>query len=483
MIDFGPVFFIIGMLLTFLAVAMCVPAAVDLATGHPDWQVFLGAAGITLFIGISLMLSTRTVRGAKLGLRQAFVLTTMSWVAIATFGALPFAFSELEMSVADAFFESMSGVTTTGSTVIDNLDGAPPGILLWRALLQWLGGVGIIVMALAVLPMLSVGGMQLFATEAFDTPDKVLPRAAQLASGIGGMYLLLTFACAVALWLAGMEGFDAVAHAMTTIATGGYSTKDASVGYFNTPAIDWIITAGMIVGSLPFVHYLRIARGDSRGLMRDSQVRWFLSIVGICVALVALWILTQIGLGTHDALRYAAFNVVSVITGTGYATTDFGAWGGFVATMMLILMFIGGCAGSTTCGIKIFRFQVLYATAKVQLARLLRPHGVFIPYYNRKPIPEAVSEAVMGFFFLYILCFGLIAMALAAMGLDIVTALSGAATSISNVGPGLGQIIGPAGNFDPLPDAAKWLLCFAMLLGRLELFTVLVLITPTFWRK
>lgn len=483
MIDFGPVFFIVGMLLTFLAVAMCVPAAVDLATEHPDWQVFLGAAGITLFIGVSLMLSTRTVRGAKLGLRQAFVLTTMSWVSIAAFGALPFAFSELEMSVADAFFESMSGVTTTGSTVIDNLDNAPPGILLWRALLQWLGGVGIIVMALAVLPMLSVGGMQLFATEAFDTPDKVLPRAAQLASGIGSMYLFLTFVCAVALWLAGMDGFDAVAHAMTTIATGGYSTKDASVGYFNTPAIDWIITVGMIVGSLPFVHYLRIARGDSRSLMRDSQVRWFLSIVVICVALVTVWILTQIGLGTHDALRYAAFNVISVITGTGYATTDFGAWGGFVATMMLILMFVGGCAGSTTCGIKIFRFQVLYATAKVQLARLLRPHGVFIPYYNRKPIPEAVSEAVMGFFFLYILCFGLVAMALAAMGLDTVTALSGSATAISNVGPGLGAIIGPAGNFDPLPDAAKWLLCFAMLLGRLELFTVLVLITPAFWRK
>jgi trk system potassium uptake protein TrkH len=482
-IDFGPVFFIVGLLLTFLAVAMCVPAAVDLATEHPDWQVFLGAAGITLFIGVSMMLATRTVRGAKLGLRQAFVLTTLSWVAIAAFGALPFAFSELDMSTADAFFESMSGVTTTGATVIDNLDAAPPGILLWRALLQWLGGVGIIVMALAVLPMLSVGGMQLFVTEAFDTPDKVLPRAAQLAGGIGSLYLGLTFVCAVALWLAGMDGFDAVAHAMTTIATGGYSTKDASVGYFNTPAIDWIITVGMIVGSLPFVHYLRIARGDTRSILRDSQVRWFLSIVVICVALVAVWILTQIGLGTHDALRYAAFNVVSVITGTGYATTDFGAWGGFVTTMMLILMFVGGCAGSTTCGIKIFRFQVLYATAKVQLARLLRPHGVFIPYYNRKPIPEAVSEAVMGFFFLYILCFGLVAMALAAMGLDFITALSGSATAISNVGPGLGPIIGPAGNFDPLPDAAKWLLCFAMLLGRLELFTVLVLITPTFWRK
>jgi len=482
-IDFAPVFFIVGLLLTLLATAMCIPAAVDLATGHPDWQVFLGAAVITVFIGASLMLSTRTVKGTKLGLRQAFVLTTLSWLSIAAFGALPFAFSELEMTAADSFFESMSGITTTGSTVIDNLDGAPPGILLWRALLQWLGGIGIIVMALAVLPMLSVGGMQLFQTEAFDAPDKVLPRAAQLAGAIGGIYLTLTFAWAVALWLAGMEGFDALAHAMTTIATGGYSTKDASVGYFNAPSIDWIITAGMIVGSLPFVHYLRIVRGDGRGLLRDSQVRWFLAIVTSAVVLVTLWIWTQIGLGSADALRYAAFNVTSVMTGTGYATTDFGAWGGFVSTIMLILMFVGGCAGSTTCGIKIFRFQVLYATAKVQLARLLQPHGVFIPYYNRKPIPEQVSEAVMGFFFLYILCFGLLAMALAALGLDMVTALSGAATAISNVGPGLGPVIGPAGNFDPLPEAAKWLLSFGMLLGRLELFTVLVLLTPTFWRK
>jgi trk system potassium uptake protein TrkH len=482
-IDFGPVFFIVGLLLTLLASAMFVPALVDLATGHPDWQVFTGAAAITLFVGVSLMLSTGTVKGTKLGLRQAFVLTFLSWLAIAAFGALPFAFSELDMTLADSFFESMSGVTTTGSTVISNLDGAPPGILLWRALLQWLGGVGIIVMALAVLPMLSVGGMQLFQTEAFDAPDKVLPRAAQLAGGIGTVYVSLTFLWAVALWAAGMEVFDALTHSMTTIATGGYSTKDASVGYFNSAAVDWIIVAGMIVGSLPFVHYLRIVRGDAAGLRRDSQVRWFFGIILTAVGMVTIWIWIEVGLGLGDAFRYGAFNVISVMTGTGYATTDFGAWGGFVATLMLMLMFVGGCAGSTTCGIKIFRFQVLYATAKVQLARLLRPHGVFIPYYNRKPIPEAVSEAVMGFFFLYMVCFGLGAMALSAMGLDMITAISGAATAISNVGPGLGEVIGPAGNFDSLPEAAKWLLSFGMLLGRLELFTVLVLITPAFWRK
>lgn len=462
---------------------MCVPAAVDLATEHHDWQVFLGAAGLTLFVGVSLMITTRSATKSRFSLRQAFVLTTLSWLSIALFGSFPFAFSELDMSAADAFFESMSGITTTGSTVIVGLDTAPPGILLWRALLQWLGGIGIIVMALALLPMLSVGGMQLFQTESFDAPEKVLPRAAQLAGGIGTVYLGLTFFWALMLWSAGMDGFDAIAHSMTTIATGGYSTHDSSIAYFNSASIDWIVVGGMIIGSLPFLHYLRMVRGHTKGFWSDTQVHWFLAIVAVSVALVSLWVWLEIGLKPLDALRYASFNVISVITGTGYATTDFGAWGGLAATMLLMLMFVGGCAGSTTCGIKIFRFQVLHANAQVQLKRLMRPHGVFIPYYNGRPIPESVSDAVMGFFFLYILCFAALAVALALLGLDFITAMSGAATAISNVGPGLGPVIGPSGTFDPLPDSAKWLLSFGMLLGRLELFTVLVLITPYFWRR
>jgi len=479
----GPVLFIIGLLMSLLAVAMGLPAIADLATGNPDWHVFAGSAAVSLFVGVGLMLTTRTGMHTHLNLRQAFLLTTMSWLAVAVVGALPFAFSELGLSVSDAFFESMSGITTTGSTVIVGLDSAPPGILLWRALLQWLGGVGIIVMALAVLPMLSVGGMQLFQTEAFDTPDKVLPRAAQLAGGIFVIYVLLTGIWALGLWLAGLPGFDAIAHAMTTIATGGYSTKDGSVGHFANATAEWIIIAGMIVGSLPFVYYLRMVRGELTPVLRDSQVKWFLSIVIISVASVSLWVWMVIDFSTLDSLRYSAFNVISVMTGTGYATTDYGAWGGFPVMLLLCLMFVGGCAGSTTCGIKIFRFQVLYATAKAQVARLLVPHGVFIPYYNRKAIPENVSDAVMGFFFLYIVCFGLLAAVLAALGLDFVTAISGAATAISNVGPGLGDVIGPAGNFKTLPEAAKWLLSFGMLLGRLELFTVLVMFSPAFWTR
>lgn len=483
MVAIGPVLFIIGLLMSLLAVAMGLPAVADLATGNPDWQVFAGSAGVSLFVGVGLMLTTRTGMHTHLNLRQAFLLTTMSWVAVAAVGALPFAFSELDLSVSDAFFESMSGITTTGSTVIVGLDFAPPGILLWRALLQWLGGVGIIVMALAILPMLSVGGMQLFQTEAGDTPDKVLPRAAQLAGGIFAIYLLMTGFCALGLWSVGLPGFDAITHAMTTIATGGYSTKDASVGHFRNESAEWIIVAGMIIGSLPFVYYLRAVRGDLAPMWRDSQVRWFLVVVLLSVVSVTAWIWLHQGFEPLDAVRYGAFNVISILTGTGYATSNFAVWGGFPVMLMLCLMFVGGCAGSTTCGIKIFRFQVLYATAQAQLQRLLVPHGVFIPHFNKAAIPETVSEAVMGFFFLYIICFGVLAAALAALGLDFTTAISGAATAISNVGPGLGDVIGPTGNFNALPEAAKWLLSLGMLLGRLELFTVLVMFSPAFWTR
>jgi trk system potassium uptake protein TrkH len=311
----------------------------------------------------------------------------------------------------------------------------------------------------------------------------VLPRAAQLAGGIFVIYLLLTGICAFGLWLAGLPGFDAITHAMGTIATGGYSTKDASVGHFRNETAEWIIVAGMIIGSLPFVYYLRAVRGDLISMRRDSQVRWFLAIVLLAVSSVTIWIWLKGGFSFLDAIRYASFNVISVLTGTGYTTVDFGLWGGFPVMLLLCLMFVGGCAGSTTCGIKIFRFQVLYATTSAQVRRLLLPHGVFIPYYNKKAIPENVSDAVMGFFFLYIVCFGALAAALAALGLDFITAISGAATAISNVGPGLGDVIGPSGNFSSLPESAKWLLSFGMLLGRLELFTVLVMFSPTFWTR
>ena len=465
-----------------LAVAMCLPAIFDLIVGNPNWQVFLLAAALTLFIGIMLVLMTRdNVR--NISIRQAFVLTTVVWVVIPSFAALPLAFADLQLSYTDAFFEAMSGLTTTGSTVMLGLDSTPPGILLWRALLQWLGGIGIIAMAIVILPLLQVGGMQLFRMESSDTSDKVMPRTTQIVTYISVLYVALTALCAVLYWAGGMSGFDAVTHAMTTIATGGFSTHDASVGYFNSPAIDATATMFMLIGGMPFVLYLQALRGAPLRLIRDSQVRWFLATV--VIAVLSMWFYLEGDLEGQVFKNFlrVAFNVVSVITGTGYSTEDYSAWGPFAVSVLFFLMFVGGCAGSTTCGIKIFRFQVLYATAKNQMYRLLQPHGVFIPYYNRRPIPETVTESVMGFFFLYALAFAVIAMGLGLLGLDFLTAASGAATAISNVGPGLGPRIGPAGTFATLPDAAKWLLSFGMLLGRLELFTVLVLLLPSFWRK
>ena len=481
MIDFRPALFITGVLLTTLAAAMLVPALADAANGDPGWRVFLASAAVTAFVGISMVLSFRA-RRVELSIHGTFILTTLSWVTLAVFASLPFAFAGLGLSAADAFFESMSGLTTTGSTVLIGLDRMSAGVLLWRALLQWLGGIGIIAMAVAVLPMLGVGGMQLFRTESSDQTEKAMPRAAQLASFITVLYAALTGVLFAAYWAVGMTPFDAICHAMTTIATGGFSTGDGSIGQFNSAAIDMVAIAGMLIGGMPFVLYLRAVRGAPGALLRDSQVWWFLAICAAMTALFAAWLLLSRDAAPLTALRYAAFNVISVITGTGYATADYGRWGGLAVTLMFFLMFVGGCTGSTTGGIKVFRYQVLFAAARVQIGHLARPHGVFVARYNGKPIPEGVSSAVLGLFFVFFAVFAVTALALALLGLDFVTALSAAATAITNVGPALGPIVGPSGTFAPLSDSAKWVLSAAMLLGRLELFTVLVLFLPSFWR-
>jgi len=323
--------------------------------------------------------------------------------------------------------------------------------------------------------------MQLFRTEAFDTPEKVLPRAAQLAAGIGGIYLLFTVVATIALMIAGMGLFDAVAHAMTGIATGGYSTRDTSLATFG-PGVQWVMVVVMILGSLPFVYYIDAMRGRPRPLLRDSQVHWFLSILGGAILVVLVWLWLVDGTSLVTAATSATFNVTSVMTGSGFASADFGTWGGLPAVVLLMVMFIGGCAGSTTCGIKVFRFQVAYAVGRVQIQKLMQPNGVFIPYYNRRPISDEVAASVMAFFFLFVVSFAALAVLLGLFGLDFVTAISGAATAISNVGPGLGPVIGPSGSFATLPDSAKWALSAGMLLGRLEIFTVLILFAPSFWR-
>jgi len=460
---------------------MLFPALVDVAVDNPDWQVFAICSGLVMFVGGMLFLSSRG-EDEELSIQQAFILTVSTWVIIPIFGALPFVYSDLSLSYTDAFFEAMSGLSTTGSTVITGLDGAPPGILLWRALLQWFGGVGIIIMAVIILPFLRIGGMQLFKIGAFETSEKVLPRAAQLGIAISLLYVGLTIICGVALWAAGMSAFEAVCHSFTTIATGGFSTTDGSVGHFDSALIDYIIVLFMIIGSMPFILYLKMVQGHSMVLWRDSQVKWFLALLLLLIAILSLWRWSDSDQALLEVLRYTAFNVVSILTGTGFTTTDYTTWGTLAVVLFFFIMFIGGCAGSTSCGVKIFRLQILVSMVAAHLKHILRPSGIFIPRYNDIPIRDDVLGSVISYLFLFLICFLILALGLSMTGLDFITAISGAGTAISNVGPALGPIIGPTGTFQPLPDTAKWFLSIGMLMGRLELFAVLILFSPQFWR-
>lgn len=481
MIDVRPISFVIGALLATLGAALTIPALLDLATGHSNWLGFAAASLVTTFFGVALGLSNK-VQAPELSIRQAFLLTTLSWIALTAFSALPFLWSEMNMSYTDAFFEAMSGLTTTGATVITEIDQRSPGILLWRSLLQWLGGIGIIVMALAVMPMLQIGGMQLFRMESSDNSEKIVPRATQLASTIVSLYLFLTALCVIGYLFAGMSFFDAVAHSMTTLATGGLSTHDKSIGFFEGDGVKYVAIVFMILGSLPFGLYLYALNGRVDRLYKDSQVQWFLIILGVFIVLtsVAQYIGGK-GFGS-DELKDAAFHSVSIMTGTGYATGDYGRWSPFAEVLFFTMMFVGGCAGSASCGIKIFRFQVLFQSIKQRSFSVIQPSGIYIPRYNGRPIDERVTTAVLSFVFLFLVCFAVFAFLLTLFGLDLKTSISAAASCLTNVGPGLGDIVGPNGNFKSLPEGAKWLLTAAMLLGRLELFTVLVLFMPTFWR-
>ena len=477
------------MLISVLGLILLLPTAIDFSNDQQNWRDFINCSLISLFIGISLVLANKSIlRGTseiqalKINISQAFILTTLTWLFIAVFGSLPFLLTDLNLSFTDAFFESMSGVTTTGSTIIVNLENVSKGLLFWRSILQWIGGIGIIVIAISVLPLLQVGGMQLFRMESSDTSEKVLPRTAQIAGGISAIYFLLTLVCAISLWLSGMTAFEAICHSMTTIATGGFSTVNGSIGHFNSTSVDLTIMVFMLLSSLPFVLYLQALQGSGFQIIRDSQVKTFLMFVLVSIFALTIWQWMHSQGDFLNALRLASFNAISIITGTGYTTTNFDHWGSFPLILFLLLMITGGCAGSTTCGVKVFRFQILYVTALRQIKQLMHPRGIFIAYYNRKQIPSNVAESVMGFFFIFIFSLLTLTLCLSYIGLDFLTSISAAATAIANVGPGLGHIIGPEGNFSGLPDIAKWLLSFGMLIGRLEFYTVLVLFLPSFWK-
>ena len=475
-----PTLYVSSIILMILGAMMFVPLTADLATGSPDRMAFLWSGTATLVLASMLFISTRGPI-ARMAIREMALLTTVSWLLVSAFGALPFVLCQLQLSYTDAFFETVSGLTTTGSTVLTGLDGMPADILLWRGILHWIGGVGIVVMGLAILPIMGIGGMQLFRMESSDRSEKVFPRARQLAGALGGVYILLTFLCAVFYWIAGMTAFESVVHAMATLATGGFSTSDMSIGHFDSVGVEAVAMVFMIVGSLPFSIYLWIVVRH-RFPRVDEQVKLFFWIVAGSIFALTAWRVLDAGELPLKALRETAFSVVSVISTTGFATADYNEWGSFAHVVFLMLTIVGSCTGSTAGGLKMFRLYIMIRMLRNSMHRLLRPHAVRPARYAGYRIEPDVPISVIAFVAAYVGTLVLFTLLLSLTGLDFVSSLSGTATALSNVGPGLGSTIGPAGNFQSLSDSAKWLLSAAMLLGRLEFFTVLLLCMPEFWR-
>ena len=476
------VFFLIGILLVVLGSSMLAPYAIQVILNEESHS-FISASFVTIFIGVLFILANLE-KEFKLNLRQTFLFSSLAWVMVAAFGSLPFLLSTQNFTLSEAFFESMSGITTTGATIISDLDNSPKSILLWRAIMQWLGGIGIVVMAITILPLLKVGGMQLFKMEGPDSTEKILPRTIEVATIIISTYIVLTFICGLFYWIFGMTVFDSVSHAMTTIATGGFSTHNDSIGFFKNSNIEIVASIFIILGSIPFISYLKFAQGNKKIFFQDVQIKGLIYLLAISIFIMFFYlILINYESSLLDKIRISSFNVISILSGTGYVTDDFGLWGKFSLIFFLLLMFIGGCAGSTACGIKIFRLQMLLIFLKNQIKKLVSPNSVIITKYNNQKISDRFINSVIIFIFTFLFIFLIIAMLLSISGLDLITSISGAASSISNVGPGLGDIIGPNGNYRDIPDLSKWILSAGMLLGRLELFAVLVLFFPSFWRN
>jgi trk system potassium uptake protein TrkH len=482
MLDLRPVGYVIGLLVATLGGTMVLPLLADLWTGDEHWFIFFQAAVITTLTGGLLALACANGVTAGLNLRQIFLLTSLVWVTLPFFGALPFVLGATQASVTDAFFEAMSALTTTGATTFTELDTLPHGLLLWRGLLQWLGGIGIVVVAMVFLPELRVGGMQIFRSEAFDTMGKILPRAGQIARQISEIYVGMTLACGLAYAALGMNNFDAFVHALTTVSTGGMATTDASFSEFGA-GIHYTAVFFMALAALPFVRFIQLFAGTAQPLLRDPQVRAFFLILAGVILLISAWIWGREGVFTEYAFREVMFNVVSIMSGTGYASADYMTWGTFPVVLFFFIGMIGGCAGSTSCSVKVFRYQLLFAAIKSQIRQIHSPHGVFTPRYDGQPVGDEVMNSVIAFFVAFVSLLGVFTVLLGLTGLDFITSISGAATAMGNIGPGLGPEIGPAGNYAGINDAAKWILSIAMFIGRLEVMVVLTILSVRFWRN
>ena len=464
------------------SIALLIPMLFDYINNNQDWKQFFFISCLTFFIGLVLYVGFKKEK-IRINLRQAFLLTILSWLVIALFGSLPFMYSSSSLNFTNAFFESVSGITTTGSTVISNLDSLSEGILIWRSLLQWFGGIGIIVLAVAILPTLQIGGMQLLHMEHDDPYEKTLPRINKFIFEIIILYFGLTILCLFSYYFFGMNGFDSLIHSMTTISTGGFSNKGLSFEYFDSQTLENISILFMILGSLPFVVFIKFIHGQKSSLFRDDQIRLFIFLLVSIVLISWFWVKHYLNIEWYSALRLTSFNVTSILTGTGYTSTNYNNWGGFGLIIILMIMFIGGCAGSTTGGVKIFRFQILFRGVRLQIKKLTQPHAVFLMKFNKKTVTENTYTSIISFFFIYILLFILSSVILSFLGSDFLTALSASASAISNVGPGIGEIIGPNGNYSGINEIGKWVLAFTMIIGRLEIFTILVLFSKNFWKK
>ncbi|MEX6508174.1 TrkH family potassium uptake protein [Jiella sp. M17.18] len=474
--------FVNGLLLMGLGVAMLVPALVDFGTNNRDAEHFLICAVLVGGVGSLLAAAFRQERTGTLDRRTGYLITLSAWLSVSFFGSIPLAVASIHISMTDALFETVSGLTTTGATVLSGLDTMAPGLLLWRSLLQWIGGIGIVVMALAMLPLLHVGGMQLFLSESSDVSGKTFPRVGQFARAIGAVYVGLTLACTIGLMAAGMNAFDAINHAMAAIATGGFSTKDASVGFYNSVGIEVVLIVFMTAGALPLVFYASFLMRGRRALLEDEQIIGFLGILAAAILAATVWNISE-GMQPYHALRVSAFNVTSILTDTGFATTDFSTWGSFAIGLFFMLYFIGGCAGSTAGAIKVFRWQILFASALRHLRRTLSPSRVMVLTYQQRRLDDDTVSAVRNFFFMYLVTFVVLSMLAMASGLDFLSSTSAVAQGMANAGPGLGPLVGPATNFGHVPELAKWVVMAAMILGRLELATVYVVLLPDFWER
>ena len=481
MIDARPVGYVIGLLVAILGVTMLLPMGLDYLDGNSNWLAFLESAFVTTLAGALIALACANAAGHGLSIQQSFLLTTGLWVVLPLFGALPFLIGAPDVDLTDAYFEAMSGLTTTGSSVFTGLDALPRGTNLWRGILQWLGGLGIVIVAMVFLPVMKVGGMQYFRSEGFDTLGKILPRALDISAALIRIYLVLTVACIVAYSVTGMTGYDATVHALTTVSTGGFSTSDMSFGKYAGPA-EYVAVFFMLAASLPFVRYIQITAGSAKSLFEDVQVRAYLRWACYAVAAVAAYRMIRYETPFWDALRGAAFNVVSIFSGTGYMSEDVTAWGPFPLVVLILVGIIGGCTASTSCSIKVFRYLVLVEAIKLQIRRIYSPSRVGPMKLGGRILAEDVVSSVIVLFTMFILTFGVVSVMLVITGLQTGTAITAAWTSVFNVGPAFGGEVGPTGAMDRFPGTAKWIMALAMLLGRLELLSVLVILLPRFWR-